>query len=91
MLIVRSFGGEGMHDSDAHCGMIGPITNEGAGRPGDILFDRVKICRAELGFVENYTPLNDKLLAKLATKGYVGPVKVGMLCAHATSNHCKEK
>ena len=50
-LICRCFGGGGIHDSVRNCGIMGPVTNEGLGGLGDVLFLRCKICRAEMGFV----------------------------------------
>ena len=43
-----------------------------------------------MGFKENYKPLIDELLAKLALEGYAGPVKVGLLCGHVTSGYARE-
>ena len=59
------------------------MTNEGLGGLGDVLFLRVKICRAEMGFVENYSS-SKTAFPKLTRCGYDNPVKLGLLLAHTT-------
>ena len=80
---VAALVGGGIHDSVPNCGIMGPVTNEGLGGPGDVLFRRVKVCRAELGFVENYNSMKAGF-PKLKASGYDTPVKLGLLLAHTT-------